>query len=352
MDSDDEILPEDRIFDTRIDQIWAENMEVYQKSFIFEDDDEEISEDNKEKCLKNDQECIKEIEEDDKDSVLSSKAKELLRQMAAKKQARSRGRKKGSKRKNDTDTSNNNEVIKLTASAKRRIREIELETARESKRMEEENKLLFAKCNNILNLDSPIVLENEEDTNREIAIKVKYQFKVSKVRVTEKEEFKSIFQKVADLHGLKPTGFLLCLGDNNIKLTDTPESLGIRICDIIDCIPYDEDEENMNNSNTLLLKMQSNDTRKKTEIRAHKLEKFLEVMKKYADQRKLPLENLTFEFDGEVIQPDETPVDLDMESGSCIDVRVANTKKSPKKALSTNAKNILPIPVMDIVVLD
>lgn len=45
-------------------------------------------------------------------------------------------------------------------------------------------------------------------------------------------------------------------------------------------------------------------------------------MKKYSELRTIPLNQLIFEFDGERIQGTETPEDLDMESGNCIDVKV------------------------------
>lgn len=66
-----------------------------------------------------------------------------------------------------------------------------------------------------------------------------------------------------------------------------------------------------------------------------------DIMKRYAEQRDIPLEQLIFDFDGERLSGDETPAELDMESESCIDVTVlvptsktlknTPTKKSPRK---------------------
>jgi hypothetical protein len=37
----------------------------------------------------------------------------------------------------------------------------------------------------------------------------------------------------------------------------------------------------------------------------------------------VPAEKLKFSFDGESLNPNETPVDLDMEGGECIDVNIS-----------------------------
>ena len=49
-------------------------------------------------------------------------------------------------------------------------------------------------------------------------------------------------------------------------------------------------------------------------------ERFSVVMKQYADQRGADLKSLRFVFDGEIVSPNETPGDLDLEGDECIDV--------------------------------
>ena len=49
-------------------------------------------------------------------------------------------------------------------------------------------------------------------------------------------------------------------------------------------------------------------------------EKFSVVMRQYAEQRGVALKDLKFIFDGEVVSPNETPEDLDLEGDECIDV--------------------------------
>lgn len=57
-----------------------------------------------------------------------------------------------------------------------------------------------------------------------------------------------------------------------------------------------------------------------------------DIMGRYASQRSLPVSELKFVFDGETLTGSETPEDLDMETGNCIDVTVLNYKvKTPTK---------------------
>lgn len=43
-------------------------------------------------------------------------------------------------------------------------------------------------------------------------------------------------------------------------------------------------------------------------------------MKKFAEAKNVDVSILTFHFDGDELSPTETPTDLDMEDGDCVDV--------------------------------
>ena len=43
-------------------------------------------------------------------------------------------------------------------------------------------------------------------------------------------------------------------------------------------------------------------------------------MKKFAEIKGLNVKNLTFRFDGDDLGTADTPIDLDMEDGDCVDV--------------------------------
>lgn len=52
------------------------------------------------------------------------------------------------------------------------------------------------------------------------------------------------------------------------------------------------------------------------------MEKMKDIMEQYAKKRNMPLSDFTFEFDGIKLVGTETPAELDMETGDCIDAMV------------------------------
>ncbi|KAG8180091.1 hypothetical protein JTE90_027871 [Oedothorax gibbosus] len=244
--------------------------------------------------------------------------------------------------------------VRLPAPAKRRLQELKLRTDRELAQVEEEVMRTLSSCDKdcleVSEATSLIELE------RNITLKIRYLSDISKISVLETEKFATIFNKVAELYNLKASEILLCLEDQNIQLEDTPLSLNLKFFDIIDCIPFKASEEQVDDPYTLLVKFQSND-KKKIEMHIHKLEKFRDFMEKYSKERDIPLKDLAFEFDGETIDGSETPEDLDMESGSCIDVRVAKSsrKEEKEKDISVIEEHIAPVPrskMLNICVID
>ena len=51
-------------------------------------------------------------------------------------------------------------------------------------------------------------------------------------------------------------------------------------------------------------------------------------MTEFAASKEIELEKLKFSFDGEKLDPESTPEDLDMEDGDCIDVVVPTSEAS------------------------
>jgi hypothetical protein len=58
-------------------------------------------------------------------------------------------------------------------------------------------------------------------------------------------------------------------------------------------------------------------------IRINKNQKMRVLMLKCSECLELPEEKLRFSFDGESLNPNETPVDLDLEGGECIDLYIS-----------------------------
>ncbi|KAF8787992.1 NFATC2-interacting protein-like isoform X2 [Argiope bruennichi] len=244
--------------------------------------------------------------------------------------------------------------IKLPARAKKRLMKLDLQNKRERQRIEELNRRVLSSCFSSSVDDHNTTIEIETEQN--ITLKISYLSDISKITVNENEKFSSVISKVANLFKLNITEIALYLRDEIINLDATPHSLNVKTWDIIECIPYKSTEmKDEENSSKILIKLQSNDCKKKIEIFAHKLEKFQDIMKRYANLRSLPLKDLIFEFDGERISGSNTPEELDMESGSCVDVKViGNSLKpaSPSIPFIDLEREETPHTILNICVLD
>ena len=70
----------------------------------------------------------------------------------------------------------------------------------------------------------------------------------------------------------------------------------------------------------LQFKVQTADRASSVMIAIRKEDPMKVLMEKYAEQAKKAASTLRFLFDGERLQKDDTPVELDLEGGECIDV--------------------------------
>ena len=68
------------------------------------------------------------------------------------------------------------------------------------------------------------------------------------------------------------------------------------------------------------IKFRTKDRKSEVKLVIGLAERFSVVMKQYADQRGADLKSLRFVFDGEIVSPNETPEDLELEGDECIDV--------------------------------
>jgi hypothetical protein len=76
------------------------------------------------------------------------------------------------------------------------------------------------------------------------------------------------------------------------------------------------------NVDEMELKVQRKGYKEPLLIRINKTQKMRVLMLKCAEFLDLPVEKLKFSFDGEALNPNETPVDLDLEGGECIDLYI------------------------------
>lgn len=79
------------------------------------------------------------------------------------------------------------------------------------------------------------------------------------------------------------------------------------------------------NVDEMELKVQRKGHKEPILIQIKKTQKMRVLMLKCAERLDVPVEKLKFSFDGESLNPNETPVDLDLEGGECIDLYISET---------------------------
>ncbi|GFW02547.1 rad60-SLD domain-containing protein [Trichonephila clavipes] len=342
--SDDEDSPVEEIFSGRADKIIQSQHEAFEKL---------LTKGTENNALKEPEDIMIKIREklERKRPVRKAKAGASSPKKSKKKVSppqRRRGRSRWNKEDEIQEIESQEEAlpVNLPAKAKKRLKKLELKTSRQGKRMDQLNQRILSAFNTIED-DSTCI----DITEQEVNLKIRYLYEILRLDVNEDESFASILSKVAELLKIKPSEIVLCLDDKTIDLNATPFSMNIKSWNIIDCIPYKPSDED-----NILIKMQSNDSKKKIDMYAHKFDQFKEIMEKYANLRDLPLKDLIFEFDGEKINASDTPEDLDMESGSCVDVKVTGDSFKSKPSTSTqfiDLENDIPKDqMMQICVLD
>ena len=78
--------------------------------------------------------------------------------------------------------------------------------------------------------------------------------------------------------------------------------------------------ETVKDDGKIALKCQTKDRKSTLILRLGMQEKMAVLMKKYSDEKKIPLKKLKFMFDGEELGRNETPETLDLEGDECIDI--------------------------------
>ncbi|XP_014678802.1 PREDICTED: NFATC2-interacting protein-like isoform X1 [Priapulus caudatus] len=173
------------------------------------------------------------------------------------------------------------------------------------------------------------IVEIVDDSKQDnIVVKVRVRSQMRRFEMKRNNSFYEIKKQIAGFEGVHESWILLTHQDITIPTHATPSTLKLSIADIIECLIADPCEETtsnevvvpLNTRDQLTVKVQSNDKRGTTEFQICMWEPISKLMLDYAKSRGITLKWMRFEFDGEEMFGSETPNDLEMESGDCIDV--------------------------------
>ncbi|GFQ76876.1 hypothetical protein TNCT_651301 [Trichonephila clavata] len=262
--SDDEDSSVEEIFSGRADKIIQSQHEAFEKL---------LTEGTEENAEKEQEDIMIKIREklERKQPSRKAKAGASLPKKSKEEVSSARGRRGRSKRNTKVEVQeieSKEEVLPLNlpAKAKKRLKKLELKTSRQGKRMDQLNQRILSAFNTTEE-DSACIDIIEQEVN----LKIRYLYEILRLDVNENESFATIVSKVAKLLKIKSSEIVMCLDDKTIDLNATPFSMNIKSWNIIDCIPYKPPDEN-----NFLIKMQSNDNKKKIDIYADKVLKLTE----------------------------------------------------------------------------
>lgn len=120
-----------------------------------------------------------------------------------------------------------------------------------------------------------------------------------------------------------PSTLQLAFKDESLRRDQTFASKKIGISSILElkhrAAGFEGDDDQLG-SDQIELKLRTKDKKSEMSFVIGISERLLVVMKKYAGVKGVDVDSLRFVFDGEDLNPNETPEDLDLEGGECIDV--------------------------------
>ncbi|XP_059179190.1 NFATC2-interacting protein-like [Physella acuta] len=176
--------------------------------------------------------------------------------------------------------------------------------------------------------DSDVILVYEE-TNTDMAVKVRYLSTVYRIQMKMTEKFHGLTSKLSALIGEDANNLVLYLHEKGLQLSETPRSVNLSVADILECHCINSQLEDETDSINLVL--QCKNTKSRTVILASQRRPLKEVIEKYAAMMNVKSSALSFCFDGDVIDPMDTPSKLDMEDDDVIDVTEVSPHVKLKK---------------------
>ncbi|KAK2174570.1 hypothetical protein NP493_794g01020 [Ridgeia piscesae] len=165
---------------------------------------------------------------------------------------------------------------------------------------------------------------------KELIVKLRSRSGIQRFNIKHTDTFHNIIRAMAMHEFVDESQVMLILNDISIKPYDTPASVDLTVADIIEChILKLEDVDRCDNVRSYLdpcepdvlsLRVQSKDTRLRSNFLIRKTDTMDRLMNEYAKERHTSIDKLAFFFDGEKISPSDTPDDLDLEDSFCVDV--------------------------------
>lgn len=205
------------------------------------------------------------------------------------------------------------------------------------------------------NLESSINDAEDDclDVEDLITVRVSTKFGTKKFEINENQTFQQILDELAVLEQTSSENLVLMLKDQTLKFYDTPLSVNLKTTDILNvkttrvaqerikiCCEESDTEEDDKDGKLVKIILQTTEGRKsRVKLQVVRDEPFKNILKKYCEHKSLDWASGTYilEFDGDLVKPNETANDLDLDGDECFDVK--QSSKSSMQFIQGNKKN-------------
>ncbi|XP_013100989.2 uncharacterized protein LOC106082803 [Stomoxys calcitrans] len=180
---------------------------------------------------------------------------------------------------------------------------------------------------------SPSLDISLDDDNPEVSVKIKWKGKPEAFKLRKYQKFSIIFQQLAEREGTNMESMVFNLDDRIVTADDTPDSIDYKIFQFINGRVLSSildspggltsgRAKKPRNPNEISVKVQSDKWKRPLQIDLLKTDKFRILYIKCSEELKVGIEQLKLSFDGELLELNDTPADLDLEGGEVIDLRL------------------------------
>ncbi|XP_045784347.1 uncharacterized protein CG4449-like [Maniola jurtina] len=176
--------------------------------------------------------------------------------------------------------------------------------------------------------DDVVMLDSEEtdaEDNEPLSVKVIWRsWEISKFMIRKYQKLTQIFDHFAQKENVGKDKLLFTYNNKILTCDDTPASIVYNIAKFIDGGIVSQSLRNIVHEKTkvngIQIKFQCQNSKKPIEITIGKDDKVSLAMTQCAERLEVPLNKLKFEFDGDIVVGTNTPQQMGLENGDCIDV--------------------------------
>lgn len=167
----------------------------------------------------------------------------------------------------------------------------------------------------------PAAVDISGDPEQKLAIKLLWNDQFELHSLGRHEEFKELIRVLAEREKCARSNIVLMLNDKVVLANETPEMLCYSVNQMITgrVVADLEDSAKSQQKDFIKVKVRTQELKKPMKIKIRKNLALSAVYAKCSEMFKIDMEHLKLKFDGETLDQNKTPLELDLEGGEMID---------------------------------